>query len=562
MEIGPLSLGEYLASLAPGLELGTALWAIDPADLCGHDAVSFMHAQYRQKSAEDGRFLLSVSHVARCGRDGGQHAQRMASPDEWSAHEVKAALGLTRWAGDRLVGEAIAATVLLPEIGEAMLAGELDFPRARVLLDHTAHLADSVQAAVLANTLPLASLSGPRKTTGELADYASSLAMALDPHAKKDEYEAAVRGRKVLARRNPDGTADLTGQQLPPERVAAAAARIDMLAKAAKRDGDPRPIDQVRAEIFMCTTEGTWAGLGDAEILAALRACRPVPEGEAADASKPLDGIELSVSLYAALGLDLDPADLAGHGPLHTAHALTVLSKLGAAQWRWVLMDSTNHLIGTGLTPARPIGYAARSGDCSSVVNLHVHLGLLEACLRADAEGGIADFLEPEVWERWRTVLLDIAIRAAEPPPAPDDSEKRFAGARMRREVQLLHGRCIGVGCRAPARRSDLDHRHDHAKGGKTTPENSAPLCRRDHGGKHEGGWKLDRLEHGHRWTSRLGHRYDVPDRPVWRQLPEPVTTPANHGWTFESDPGLDSLGNSWEDSGLWAFTPPDVPPF
>jgi len=29
--------------------------------------------------------------------------------------------------------------------------------------------------------------------------------------------------------------------------------------------------------------------------------------------------------------------------------------------------------------------------------------------------------------------------------------------------------RCVGVGCNRPARKADLDHTLDHAKGGKTT---------------------------------------------------------------------------------------------
>ncbi|MGQ0466485.1 MAG: hypothetical protein ACT4QG_14320 [Sporichthyaceae bacterium] len=73
MEFGPQSLGDCLASLTPGLELGAVLGSVDPADLCGHDAVSFMHARYRQLAHEQGQFLVSVSHVARCGHDGGQH---------------------------------------------------------------------------------------------------------------------------------------------------------------------------------------------------------------------------------------------------------------------------------------------------------------------------------------------------------------------------------------------------------------------------------------------------------------------------------------------------------
>ncbi|MGQ0467038.1 MAG: DUF222 domain-containing protein [Sporichthyaceae bacterium] len=581
MDFGPIRLGDHLASLTPGRELGAVLGALDPGDLCGHDAVAFVQAQYRQVAHEQGRLLLAVSHVARCGSDGGRHGER-GGPDEWSSKEVKAALGLTRRTADGLVADAIGATVDAPEIGAAMLAGELDLARARLLHTLTVNLSESTRASVLATCLPLASLSGQRQTTGQLAEHATTLAMALDPHAKSAEYDTAVRQRRVVASRNPDGTSDLAGHQLPPERVAAAAARIDTLAKTAKRDGDPRPIDHLRAEIFLCTTEGTWAGLDDADILAALRATRPDvapgasdPQSGAVDASlparttpagKPLDGIELGLLLYTALGLDLQPADLAGHGPLHAAHAVDVLSRLGAAQWRWILLDSTDHLVGTGLTPARPAGFAARSAHCDSVVNLHVHAGLLEACLKAAAAGDIPDFLDEDVWETWRPVLLDIAKRAAEPPPPPEaeDPDRRFAGARLRREVQIAHGRCIGVGCRAPARRSDLDHRHDHAKGGKTTSENSAPLCRHDHRGKHEGGWTLARTEHGHRWTSRLGHTYDVPDRPVWRQLPDPAedAAPRSEPGFPEPDGDHDGLGRHWQDSTLLTYTPPDIPPF
>lgn len=366
------------------------------------------------------------------------------------------------------------------------------------------------------------------------------------------------------------GASNLTGRQLPPERVAAAAARIDVLAKSAlcslvarrlAGDGDPRPIDHLRAEVFLCLTEGTWAGYDDAGILEALRASRPGVEPGAP--AEPLDGVELRLSLYAALGLDLEPGELAGHGPVHTAHALAILANLGAGQWRWVLLDSTGHLLCSGLTPARPTGYAARSGECDSVVDLHVHAGLLDRCVEAAASGGMPDFLEPEVWDAWRPVLVDIAARAAEPPPPSGDPDRRFAGAHLRRDVQLADGRCVGVGCRAPARRSDLDHRHDHAKGGKTTPENSAPACRRDHRRKHEGGWILEAVAGGYRWTSRLQHTYEVLVPPVWRQYPAPAEyasapSPARP----EPDRDLDSLGRPWEDSGLWAYTPPDTPPF
>ncbi|MGQ0845786.1 MAG: hypothetical protein ACT4QF_16825, partial [Sporichthyaceae bacterium] len=64
MEYGPLRLEDYLASLTPGPELGAVLGAISPEDLCGHDAVSFMHAEYRQLAHQQARTGIAVSHVA------------------------------------------------------------------------------------------------------------------------------------------------------------------------------------------------------------------------------------------------------------------------------------------------------------------------------------------------------------------------------------------------------------------------------------------------------------------------------------------------------------------
>lgn len=57
--------------------------------------------------------------------------------------------------------------------------------------------------------------------------------------------------RKVVGYRNPDGSANLSGCNLPVHRVAAASGHIDVLAKAAKRAGNGRPIDHIRADLFL-----------------------------------------------------------------------------------------------------------------------------------------------------------------------------------------------------------------------------------------------------------------------------------------------------------------------
>lgn len=560
---GPRTLEEHLASCTPGPDLAVALAALDPGSLCDYDAVTYLQARYRQGAHEQGKLREAVAVVASHRGDG----ERAAGPDRWSATEVRAALGLTRRAADKLVAEAWDVTDRCPEIGQALVTGEIDWPRAWLLLQVTQGLSDAVTASVLATTLPSASLTGQRATTGQIAEEAKRIAIALDPDAAHAEYQGAVRRRRVVASRNPDGTANLSGQQLPPERVAAAAARNDTLAKAAKRDGDPRPIGELRAEIFLCMTEGTWSGLDDTAILDALRASRPVarPVDEPAPpAQTSLDGVELLVRLATLLGMDRRPAELAGFGPVHADHATRIVTDLGQAQWRWILLDTDGRLTRTGLTSVRPAGYPARAAACTSIVNLHIRQDLLATLLTATRDGTLPDDVDLDAWALWRPVLTDIAKRAAAEPPAEGDPRRRFAGARLRRRVQLTWTRCIGVGCRAPASRADLDHRHTHASGGQTTEANNAPLCRHDHTAKTKAGWRLLKTESGHRWISRLRHVYDIPAPGIDPDLPDPVPRPPR--WWLDdppaSDPDTDRAGRPWQDSGVWIGTGDDPLPF
>ena len=147
-------------------------------------------------------------------------------------------------------------------------------------------------------------------------------------------------------------------------------------------------------------------------------------------------------------------------------------------------------------------------------MNLHLPAHLLAALANADRHSPPLG-MHPVTWEIWRPVLLDIAERARRFQPPEDDPDKRFAGAALRRTIQIRDTHCVGIGCRAPATASEIDHLRDHAKGGPTDEENEAPACTYDHTVKHKAGWKVKRTEHGYLWTNRLGHTYLVPHRPV-----------------------------------------------
>ncbi|MEZ5412638.1 MAG: DUF222 domain-containing protein [Acidimicrobiales bacterium] len=51
-----------------------------------------------------------------------------------------------------------------------------------------------------------------------------------------------------------------------------------------------------------------------------------------------------------------------------------------------------------------------------------------------------------------------------------------FTGS-ARLAAQLQHPHCIWPGCSIPTTQCEVDHLHDHAKGGHTNPGNGAPLC-------------------------------------------------------------------------------------
>ncbi|GAA2940012.1 HNH endonuclease signature motif containing protein [Microbacterium luteolum] len=67
----------------------------------------------------------------------------------------------------------------------------------------------------------------------------------------------------------------------------------------------------------------------------------------------------------------------------------------------------------------------------------------------------------------------------------------------MRRFLRARDQHCRFPGCRMPVHRCDIDHNHDHARGGKTRIDNLAHLCRRHHTLKHPD------IPDTHRWTAR-----------------------------------------------------------
>jgi hypothetical protein len=569
----PVPVPEEVDVLPPGPMLASLLDELPVEKVCGFDVVRLLEAAYRQVCHDRAVFLsiLRETGLRRPGSVG--TVERTRLPTEFSCEEARAALVWSRTRAANTYGLAMDVFDRLPMLGEAMLRGELDEPRARALVDWTQGLTSAQAGEVCDQLLPEA----PRMMVGELIDRIKRACLAIDPEWAEKKYREAVRTRRVVGSRNPDGTANLGGYQQPLDRIAAASERIDVMARACKRAGDCRPIDHIRSDLFIGMTDGTFEGMTEAEIIAYVLAnpyvdpgdqpsggratgsedggdggedssdgnadgddggggtggsggkppCgRDPTPGEQGPAVRPWAVPEMRIELSAALGSDERPGQIPPWGYVPAGHARDLVAQMHSAEWRYVLCDADGRAIGGGLLKARPAtvggGRVKRGGRRAGVVELAVSAEMLTALVETPSSLTTAS--------GWEQVLAEIAgaCQASGLPWTDDDlaagdQHRRVPGAGLRRWVEIRDRVCVHPACRAPARSADQDHRVDHAASGLTDEDNLEPKCRHDHRLKHEAGWQVERAEPGVTvWTSALGHRHESRPPPVIPPLPMP----------------------------------------
>ncbi|WP_081904005.1 DUF222 domain-containing protein, partial [Microbispora rosea] len=181
--------------------------------------------------------------------------------------EARAALVWSRRRADSAFDLAWNLHRRLPVLGEAMLAGELDEPRAAAFIRWTGGLTDAQAGWVCEHLIARA----PAWTVGQLIEHIQRLVLAIDPDWAEKRYREAVRRRRVVGMRTDDGTATVSGLDLPLDRAVAGCERIDELAAACKHAADHRPADHIRADLFLGSLDGSFEGLSDAEIVTHVR---------------------------------------------------------------------------------------------------------------------------------------------------------------------------------------------------------------------------------------------------------------------------------------------------
>ncbi len=512
----PHPLPEGLATLPPGPELAAALASVDPPKVSGYDSVELGRATRRQENAARAATLAAVVNIALRKPGHRDTVAFLQIPHDHAVDEIAAAYSLSPTAAGKLLALAWSTVKRLPQLHAAMDSGQLDETRAWVFAEWTELLADEHANAVCDALLPQALLDAEEPLpTGPLIGELKKMAIALDPTWAERLYKESLRKRKVRGKANRDGTADIYAQQQELHRVATAMGRLNALARTAKADGDPRPIDHLRSDLCMGMLDGTYEGLTDAQISEALAATRPVDEeivvntggwtrtpvpygdpGSAPEESAPAaseqpqpapapapapptpsprptparvpqsshKGLHLKMRMTSLLGLDRAPAELAGWAPIHGAYGQMLTSLMGRAQWRFAITDDDGHFLSSGLITARPAGFERRDAANSGIVDLLVPASLLRDLIIGPIDG--LELVDPVRFQRWLPVLQELADHLLNPKPMPDDSDRRTPGAALRRAIELDRSRCIGVGCNRSARTCDMDHRRDWAKAG------------------------------------------------------------------------------------------------
>ncbi|WP_328854142.1 HNH endonuclease [Microbispora hainanensis] len=271
-----MAIPDGLAVIPPGAELAGVLAGIAVERVSGFDTVEVLKAAYRQSCHDRAWFLRVLLEVGLREAWSGDSVVRLQTPEEFAPDEARAALVWSRRRADSAFELAWNLHRRLPVLGEAMLEGVLDEPRAVAFIRWTSGLTDAQAGWVCERLVPRAA----GWTVGELVEHVQRMVLAIDPDWAEKRYTEAVRRRRVAGMRNDDGTATVSGLDLPVERAVAGCERIDELARACKRAGDRRPIDHIRADLFLGSLDGTFEGLTDEQIVTHVLAHPLVEPGD------------------------------------------------------------------------------------------------------------------------------------------------------------------------------------------------------------------------------------------------------------------------------------------
>ena len=462
-----------VAQMPTGALFARAVAGMDLSRLNGYSLVDMVIAGSRLVSWAQAVMLAAVAEMAHCPTSAyGRSPTRRDTIDPHARDELAAALCCTPRGADQILNQAYTLTEDLPAVYDALRAGHIDLLRARILITETLIVDDpTTRQQIVRAALPGAA----HLTPGQLTARLRRSVLAADPQAACRREQRAVADRRVVAGLDSHGAATLAGYGLPAHRAMAAEGRIAAIARAARKAGDPRTLDALRADTMLDMLLGEYTPPPDDPTDQPPATTPPTPPTPPAtppaatpqppDTPAPLPfpvpvpagTVNLHINLTTLLGLDDLPAHVTAWGPIIAETARLIADQQPDSTWE-----------------------------------LYVH----------DADGAL---IHRHRLHRHPTVDQAAFVRA--------------------RDIT-----CRAPGCPVPAQRAELDHTIPWSAGGLTTEANMGALCVKHHHLKHEGGWELHQEKPGtFTWTTGLGRTYTRhPDTTILLH-PDPNHPDPNH---------------------------------
>jgi hypothetical protein len=258
--------------------------------------------------------------TARCPRwRGVGFGADQVSPEAMAAAELGAGLALSPVAA-RLRVEFARELARLPGTRLALAAGRIDPVKARAITEATRLLEADAARAVEARVLPRAG----EQTAAMLRAALRRAVIAVDPAAAETRRRLQVAARGVWRQPLEDGVARLEWVG-PTAQVEATYTWLTAKARAARGPGEARTLDQARSDV-----------LGDLGVHGLAVEELPRRHGR-----RPQ--IQVVVAASTLLGVDDEPAELAGMGPITAATARAIAA---GGTWRRLLTDpATGRLV-------------------------------------------------------------------------------------------------------------------------------------------------------------------------------------------------------------------------
>lgn len=241
------ALGRRLAQSAPGPALARLLADIDPDTTSDADLVEATAAASRQEAwthSRTARFASALAH--RPSMNPAWSSTLTPRPEHGcvAGEELALRLGVSVRAARTLVREGVAYDGQLADTGRALAAGRLDVTKARMVVARLDGLPWEITDPVEERILP----DADHRTSTQLRRDLERALIELDARtAITAHQDARTRRRVEHPRPLPDGMASMWCVM-----TAIDAARMDCVlnhaARAARSLGDPRTLDQLRAD--------------------------------------------------------------------------------------------------------------------------------------------------------------------------------------------------------------------------------------------------------------------------------------------------------------------------